>query len=182
MTRTSILYPCLIAALALGAGCKKEEPPPAGSPAPAASQNAPAARPPVQAAVTSATAAAGQGLQFGKRKDPFKPLASAVPPAGAPGAAAPQKARPAGELLPIQGFETAQFKVSGIIAGITENRALVVDPNGKGYVVQKGMLIGSNDGRVSRITSNSVEVVERYREDTGRIRQRTIVLTLTKKR
>lgn len=183
MTRTGILYTCLIVALALGAGCKKEEPPPADSPAPAAPRPPAAATPPVQAALSSASAGAGQGLDFRKRKDPFKPPAAALAPAPPGSAEAPAPKAPLSEdLLPIQMFETAKFKVAGIIAGITENRALVVDPNGKGYVVQKGMLIGSNDGRVSRITANSVEVVEKYREETGRTRQRTIVLTLTKKR
>lgn len=183
MKKTSIFpYACFIALLASGAGCKKEEAPPPPPPAAAGAPAPPAApTPPVQAAASSATATAGGGLDFRGRKDPFKPFA-AVPPAPAPGAAPVQKARPAEDLLPIQSFETSKFKVAGIIAGITENRALVIDPNGKGYVVQKGMLIGNNDGRVSRITSNSVEVVERYREDTGRSRQRTIVLTLTTKR
>jgi type IV pilus assembly protein PilP len=181
MKRTSSLYACLALALALSVGCKKEEAPPAESPAPAAkSHPSPASKPPVQGAVTSASASAAGPLDFRKRKDPFKAPAAVLPPA-APGAVA-QKARPAEDLLPIQSFETSKFTVAGIIAGITENRALVIDPSGKGYVVQKGMLIGNNDGRVSRITSNSVEVVERYREDTGRTRQRTIVLTLTKKR
>ena len=180
MNRTSTLYACFFAALALGAGCKKEEAPPPSPSHAAKGKPAPAPKSPVQTAVTSAAAAAGGAFDFHKRKDPFKQPA---PPAPAPVAGAPvQRSRSAEELLPIQAFETSKFTVSGIIAGITENRALVIDPNGKGYVVQKGMLIGNNDGRVSRITSNSVEVVEKYREDSGRTRQRTIVLTLTKKR
>ena len=91
-------------------------------------------------------------------------------------------ASPAADLLPIQSYEVSKFKVAGIIAGLRENQALVIDPNGKGYVVKAGMQIGNANGRISRITSSSVEVVERYREGGGRPKSRTIVLTLPKKR
>ena len=104
----------------------------------------------------------------------------------APIAAAPAKTeqpgKPASDLLPIQSFEVSKFKVSGIIAGLKENRALLIDPNGKGYVVQQGMLIGSNNGRIIKITAASVEVLESFKEDNGRVRKRKIVLTLAKKR
>jgi type IV pilus assembly protein PilP len=132
----------------------------------------------VQQQLSSAAAAKPQ-LDFRTRTDPFKPFAVVV----APAKTEQQKAsRPAVDLLPIQSFEVSKFKVAGIIAGLKENRALLIDPNGKGYVVQEGMLIGSNDGRITRITASSVEVDERFREDSGRVRKRKIVLTLAKKR
>ena len=53
---------------------------------------------------------------------------------------------------------------------------------GKGYVVQPGMQIGSSNGRISRITASGIEVVESYKDEKGRIRKRTIVLSLAKKR
>ena len=54
--------------------------------------------------------------------------------------------------------------------------------SGKGYVLKQGMLIGDNDGRISRITATTVEVVENYRDDNGRIRKRTVKLTLPQKK
>jgi type IV pilus assembly protein PilP len=44
------------------------------------------------------------------------------------------------------------------------------------------MLIGSNNGRISRITSTTVEIVESFRDERGKYQKRTIVLTLAKKR
>jgi type IV pilus assembly protein PilP len=74
-----------------------------------------------------------------------------------------------------------KFRISGIITGLKENRALIIDPTGKGYVVKEGMLIGDGDGRITRITSTFIEVIEQYREDTGRIKKRTIKLTMPQK-
>ena len=171
----------LLLLLALAAGCSKKEetPAPAGpaTPQPAAPVVQPA--PPVQKQLSSAVKA-GTQLDFSKRTDPFKPYAATV---AAPVVTGEQPiGRPTGDLLPIQSFEVTKFKVAGIIAGLQENRALLIDPNGKGYVVQVGMQIGSNGGRITRITSSSIEVVERFKESSGRIKSKTIVLTLAKKR
>jgi len=172
----------LILLLALSAGCKKEEAP-APPPPPKPAQPAPAAKPaaPVQQQLSSA---AKLGSSLTLKKDPFKPFL--VPQTAAPAAPGPAGARPGGspaaDLLPIQSFEVSKFKVSGIVVGLRENKALVVDPSGKGYVVQVGMQIGNANGRISRITSSTVEVVERSREPGGRVKSRTIVLTLAKKR
>lgn len=168
----------LLLLLALCSGCKKEE-----APAPQAAQPQPAqsaaSAAPVQRQLSSATGRSG-GLDFSKKTDPFRPPAAALPPPPVPmGQPSPQ---PGGDLLPIQSFEVGRFKVAGIIAGLKENRALLIDPNNKGYVVQAGMQVGNGGGRITRITASTVEVVERYKESSGRTKSRTIVLTLAKKR
>lgn len=166
----------LLLALALVPGCTKEEAP-APAPAPKPAQPAPASTPapPVQQQLSSATKVSGM-VSF--KKDPFKPVI--VPATPAPtGSAAGPSVSPAADLLPIQSFEVSKFKVAGIIAGIRENRALLIDPNGKGYVVQVGMQVGNANGRVTRITPSTVQIVEK---GTGRGKGRTIVLTLAKKR
>ncbi len=157
--------------------CKKEEPPtPAASPA--AVNKAVTPPVPVQKPVSSVKTSLAPSLDFIAKKDPFKPFIAAEP---APKAikALPSKAA---DLLPIQSFEVNKFKVSGIIAGLQENKALLVDPTGKGYVVKEGMLIGNNDGRISKITASSVEVVEKYRANNGKLRTRKTVLALAKKK
>lgn len=116
-------------------------------------------------------------LNFSNKKDPFKPFIAPQPQAAKPMVTA--KAR---DLLPIQSYDTSKFKVAGIIVGLKENRALVIDPAGKGYVVKQGMLIGSNDGRISKISTTSLEVVENYRDENGHMRKRTIKLTLPQKK
>ena len=172
----------LLLLLVFSAGCKKDEAP---SPQPAKSGKAkPAAQPasPVQGQFSSA-AKGPAGLDFSRRTDPFKsqaPVVTLTP--GGRQSGQPGSTPPAADALPIQSFEVTKFKVAGIIAGLNENRALLIDPNGKGYVVQTGMQIGNANGRISRITATAVEVVERYKESSGRTKSRTIVLTLAKKR
>ena len=175
-TKINLNSVVLLLALALVPGCKKEEPPaPAAVPKPAQPAPAPKPAPPVQQQLSSAVKVSG-ALSF--RKDPFKPVIVPATPAPAASAAA-SGVSPAADLLPIQSFEVSKFKVAGIIAGMRENRALLIDPNGKGYVVQVGMQVGNANGRVTRITPSSVEVVEK---GAGRGKGRTIVLTLAKKR
>jgi type IV pilus assembly protein PilP len=181
----STQYAAALLLLAMLFGCsKKENPAPATPPQAVKAQPVKPAVPvaPVQTQLSSATKGAAN-LDFKRRNDPFKPFAPAVEVAPPPRAGQGQPAhRAAADLLPIQTFEVGKFKVVGIIAGLKENRALLIDPTGKGYVVHEGMLIGSNDGRITRITASTVEVVERFKESNGRVKKRTVVLTLAKKR
>jgi len=191
-------------------GCKKKAPPPPPQstplppktlPAVAAPSAAPSAAPlkPVQMATASARKATAKGpiltqittakrltlpvnvnLDFTKRRDPFRPFVQMpAPKLAVVGKAAKSRER---DPLPIQSFDTEKFRVTGIIAGLKENSALVIDPNGKGYVVKEGMLLGNNDGRVRRVTTSSVEVEESFRDDTGRVRKRLVKLTLLRKK
>jgi len=169
----------LIVGLLLPAGCKKEGPAP--SPPPAKSVPAPAANAvqAVQKQPSSAKTIENQAtsLDFSNRKDPFKPFVVAKAQITKPAASTGNTK----ELLPIQSYELSKFKVVGIIVGLKENSALVIDPAGKGYVIKHGMLIGSNDGHVTRITATTIEVVESY-NDNGRIRKRTSTLILPQKK
>jgi type IV pilus assembly protein PilP len=189
-------------------GCKKEAPPPlppTATPLPAKTVQAPpAAAPakPVQAAVTSARkttavpplqAAVQQqitsakrlsppgkaSLDFTSRRDPFKPFAQM--PAQQPVAGRSLK-KGVHDPLPIQRFDSEKFRVSGIVTGLKENSAIIIDPNNKGHVVREGMPLGNNDGIVKRITATSVEVEERFSDDSGRVRKRLVKLPLIRKK
>lgn len=196
---------CMLLLSAAVSGCKKKEPPPPppkATPLPKkADQPAavPAAAPakPVQSAPTSArqlsqkSAVQGQpstakrltppgsvSLDFTGRRDPFKPYMPAPQQAASGKSSKGRVSDP----LPIQSFDTEKFKVSGILTGLKENTALIIDPNNRGYVVKQGMLLGNNDGVVKRITDNTVEVEETFRDDNGRMRKRVVKLTLIRKK
>ncbi len=168
----------LVVALLVSSACAKKEPPPPPPPPPKAVVKPPQ---PVQAQASSAkpVGAGDQLLNFTNKKDPFRPYA--VEPVPQPQAKPAGVAR-TGDLLPIQSYEVNKFRISGIITGLKENTALVIDPAGKGYVVREGMLIGINDGRINRITPSAIEVVEQYRDEKGHLRKRSVILTLPKKK
>lgn len=136
-------------------------------------------RPAVQAQLSTPRRPSVETIDFTRRRDPFKPAIVELAPVARP---EPGKKVPDLSLLPIQRYEVERFRVTGIITGLKENRAMIVDPEGKGYVARIGMKIGPNDGRIVRITPQGVEVEESFRDDFGRMKKRTVKLALQRKR
>lgn len=60
-----------------------------------------------------------------------------------------------------------QYRLTGLITGTSQPRAMVVDPKGMGHVLHIGSRIGKNGGRVTRITSSGIVIVQEYRAATG---------------
>ena len=172
----------LAVVLLVSFGCtKKKLPPPQSQPKPVAKPVQPVQ--PVQAQASSAKPAMAVEnlLDFSQKKDPFKPFATEPVPQ------VQSRLGPAGvarkvDRLPIQSYEVNKFRLSGIITGLNKNTALIIDPEGKGYVVREGMMIGINEGRIKRITPQAIEVVEKSRDDSGHLRKRSILLALPKKK
>jgi type IV pilus assembly protein PilP len=163
--------------------CNKDKPQATPAPAPAAKPAQPAtAKPkPVQKQVSSASrplAAPVNPFDFSNKKDPFKPFV-AVKVAQKPTKEAAMKAER--DALPIHSFDVNQFKLIGVVVSGRENKAMVTDPNGKGYVLKVGMLIGKNDGRIVSINSTGIDVLEQFKDDNGKIRKEHIKLTLPRK-
>lgn len=159
-------------------GCKKNEQPAPPAPPP---KTATSPQPkPVQKAVSSALRlqpAEVNQFDFSNKKDPFKPFVIVKPTQG-PMAGGKRVVR---DGLPIHSFDVSQFKLIGIVTGGRQSEAMVVDPNGRGYVIKVGMTIGKNDGQITSITNNGVDVLEQFRDDNGRVRKETIRITLPRK-
>lgn len=158
-------------------GCGKKESP---APPPQKPVTKPAAQKPgpVQKQMSSAgkAGAAPMSTEFVSHKDPFKPLVADTK-SGAPAV----RRNRLGQALPILNYDLAQFRVTGIIVGLKQNRAQVVDPTGKPYVIKVGMEMGRNEGRVTRITPTYVEVFEKYRDESGKLVKNHVRLALPKK-
>jgi type IV pilus assembly protein PilP len=151
-------------------GCSKEEPIPASPPPPLQKPSVVKQQPMSSAQVT----ASAPLFDFSTRRDPFKPAIVEVKKPD-------EKHTKVKGTLPIQNFDLGQFRVTGIIVGLKENFAQVVDPTGKAYTLKKGMVIGTNNGRVVAITSTYIEVAERVVEDSGKVKTRTERLVIPKK-
>ena len=169
-----LLWAAVVTLLVLPA-CKKENSAPV--PPPHVAKGPQAGKPVMPQQQISSAAASAPVLDFKNRTDPFKPFVAPTPSGGGQ-----PVSRKRGETLPIQSYEVTRFRVVGVITGFKENRALVIGPNGKGYVISVGMAIGNNNGHVTKITPTSVEVTERFSEGRGKVARRKIVLTLPKKR
>jgi len=70
---------------------------------------------------------------------------------------------------PLQSYDIVQFRLVGVIVGKGEPKAMVVAPDGKAYVLARGVKIGKNDGVVIDITSQTILVKEKYYDYSGNI-------------
>lgn len=179
-SRSDNLIFALVLAIAITMGCNKtKDTTPVSAPKVDAKADPKQPTVPVQKQLTAARlpSVMAPTYDFKNKKDPFKPFITQPEPTKG----LPPKRSPSGDGLPIQSHEVTKFTVSGIITGLKENKALVIDPAGKGYVVRVGMLIGINGGHVSHISPSSIEVTEKYIDEKKHIKTRNIVLPLAKK-
>lgn len=72
-----------------------------------------------------------------------------------------------GSLPPLLRYELGEFRLVGIIWGLTPPRALVEDSEGRGYTVTIGTKIGRSGGVVTRISDKEVVVREEFRDYMG---------------
>lgn len=166
---------CFVALSLSLAGCSKKEeaPVPVPTPAPPAAVTSPVVQQPLSSAST--VAPSSTTVDFSTMKDPFKAYVAVTVSKAA------LKKNRFGQIIPILNYDLTQFSVKGIIIGLKENSALILDPTGKPYVVKAGMEIGRNDGRITKITPTYIEVFEQYRDDAGKLKKNTIKLMLPKK-
>lgn len=72
-------------------------------------------------------------------------------------------------LSALQKYSIDQLKVTGIIWGIANPKAIIEDPEKFGHVIEKGSFVGRNWGKVTRIGSNEVVIAEEYRDPLGKL-------------
>ena len=73
-------------------------------------------------------------------------------------------------LTPLQKFDIGQLRLIGVIIGKGDPKAMVVAPDGKSYILKKGIKVGKNDGTVIGVTRDAVVVQERYIDFSGEVR------------
>jgi len=152
----------------------------AGCGEPARKTTAPAVSTPAQKQAI-ATGATKTGAQAGEeaapvysynangRRDPFAPI---IMPETKKGIAAD---RP-----PLERYNITEFKLSGIVWGGFGYNAILEGPDGKGYFVHAGTVVGPNRGVVKKITPTSVVIEEKYKTYTGETERRETVVELRK--
>jgi type IV pilus assembly protein PilP len=82
---------------------------------------------------------------------------------------------------PLQRFATEELHLVGIIWGEGGRaRALIEDPQGKGYVVGTGTLVGDRGGRIVRIEPEQAVIEERIVDLFGEENLSVVTMTLRK--
>ena len=136
----------------------------------------PPPQPAPQQSIPSSSAAPTQEVErdyvydpTGKR-DPFQPFI-----------AAQTAVKPVGEEIPatpLQKYDLSQLKLVAIIVGTGEGSAMVEDSEGKGYIIKKGVYVGTNFGKVKTVLKDRVIIEERYKDYTGQVKEKEIILRL----
>jgi type IV pilus assembly protein PilP len=104
--------------------------------------------------------------------DPFKPF---IDPDAEKRKAGALRALPAN---PLQQIAVGQFRLVGVIESDRGRRAMVQDPAGRFYSLDKGSRMGLNEGRVTAILKDSVVVTEKITTDEGKIQMRKQIIQL----
>lgn len=100
------------------------------------------------------------------RRDPFKSLLLGM------------KEKKTAGLTPLQQRSLGELRVIGIIWGAQDYMAMIETPDGKGFLIKEGTLVGPEGGVVRKITEDSIIIEEIYTDYYGRKRPRKTVLRL----
>lgn len=173
-----IVWPLLVFPL-LVAGCGQDSSSPAQVKSPPPARQKVQATAPVKGAVSGIaddkTISEPKGFVYnpmGKR-DPFQTLMEM----------SKSKELSSQEETPLQKYALNQLRIIGVVWGKGEPQAMVVAPDGKSFILKKGVKVGKNDGIVIDITKEDVLVEERIFDFSGTSRSinQKIPLPTTKK-
>ena len=65
-------------------------------------------------------------------------------------------------------FEIDQYRLTALVTGTSQPKAMVEDPAGVGHTLRVGSRLGKNGGRVTRISANGVMVTEEFVNAVGK--------------
>jgi len=82
------------------------------------------------------------------------------------------------QLEETESYELSQYHLTGVLTGTSQPKAMVEDPSGKAHMVRIGSRLGRGGGRVSRIDSTGLVVVEESLDPQGQRLQVPISLKL----
>jgi Tfp pilus assembly protein PilP len=86
-----------------------------------------------------------------------------------------------GDRPPLERFNIYEFKLTGVVWGGFGYIAMLEGPDGKGYFVHVGTLIGQNRGVVKKITKEVMVVEEKFKTISGETDRKEVVIELRKK-
>ncbi len=105
--------------------------------------------------------------------DPFKPYIDEVL-----ASVASEQTIDTGHLGPLEKHPLGQYKLVGIVTGNASPMALLEAPNGKGYTITLGSVVGRNLGVVKAITRHEVVIEEELQQVQGPSIKNKEILTL----
>jgi len=81
-------------------------------------------------------------------------------------------------LSELQNYELDQLRLVAILSGTSQPEAMFEDPQTIGHTVHVGSPIGKNNGRVSKIKKDEVDIIEESRDLSGKKQHTTVTIRL----
>jgi type IV pilus assembly protein PilP len=78
----------------------------------------------------------------------------------------------------LENFDLSTLKLVAIYTMGGERVAMIQDATGKGYIVHRGNYMGQNNGRIEKISNDSLYLVEQVLNPAGEITDRQVTMTL----
>ncbi|ATX81392.1 Tfp pilus assembly protein PilP [Mariprofundus ferrinatatus] len=78
----------------------------------------------------------------------------------------------------LEEFDLATLRLVAIFKMAGEHVAMVEDSTTKGYIVRRGNYIGQNNGKIEKITDDTIFLVEQVLNPAGEIIDRQVSLTM----
>ncbi len=103
------------------------------------------------------------------RRDPFAPIVSK------------EEKRARADRPPLERYNLNDFKLTAVLRGGFGDTAMVEAPDGKGYIIHVGTIIGLNKGVVKKIMDNKIIVEEKFKNFSGGSERKEIAIELRKK-
>ncbi len=91
------------------------------------------------------------------KRDPFRSYLADL-------AESAQGKTPAREFQPTEEYDLGQYRLTALVTGTSQPKAMVEDPKGTGHTLRIGSRLGKNGGRITRISGQGMIVVEEYRD------------------
>ncbi len=128
-------------------------------------------KPVVQVQETPEKESGGYVYDPGDRRDPFMPLILPV-----------EILRKGDKRITgtLESYDISDFTLIAIAKKESEYYALVTAPDNKAYTVKEGIIIGLRKGKVTKITSNIITIIEYSKDYLGKMKSRQISLELHK--
>lgn len=104
------------------------------------------------------------------RRDPFAPLISFE-----------EKKAKSGARPLLERYNITEFKLTGIVWGGFGYNAMLEGPDGKGYFVRAGTVIGPNKGVIKKITKDTLVIEEKFKNFSGETERKQTIIDLRKK-
>ncbi|HSQ78633.1 MAG TPA: pilus assembly protein PilP [Nitrospirota bacterium] len=167
----TLALPVLVAMLA-GCSNSQKAPVPAAAPASTSTQRQPIVSATTGTALLKMEEKPVEVFSYrpSGRRDPFAPIVTKQ-----------EKKSRISDLPPLERYNISEFKLSGIVWGGFGYNAVLEGPDGKGYFIRVGTILGPNRGVVKKITQNMIVIEEKFKNVMGETERKEITVQLRKK-